>query len=88
MNDDGLSKSDIVVKLLSFGVNGMNVFQVKFTSFHCFCFHSLLFLRFEVFCCCWILYLSFVNFFDSYITHYFFLYCGCHLMSLLVGSEK
>jgi hypothetical protein len=41
MNDDGLSKSDIVVKLLSFGVNGMNVFQVKFTSFHCFYFHSL-----------------------------------------------
>jgi hypothetical protein len=30
MNDGGLSKSDIVMKLSSFGTNGMNVFQVKF----------------------------------------------------------
>ncbi len=38
MNDNGLSKSDIAVKLLSFGVDGMIVFQVKFLVFIAFVF--------------------------------------------------
>jgi hypothetical protein len=38
MNDGGLSKSDIAMKLLSFAADGMNVFQVKFLVFIVFVF--------------------------------------------------
>jgi hypothetical protein len=38
MNDGGLSKFDITVKLLSFAADGMNVFQVKFLVFIVFVF--------------------------------------------------
>jgi len=33
MNDGDLFKFDIIVKLLSFGIDGMNVFQVRFLVF-------------------------------------------------------
>ncbi len=61
MNDGDLSKSDIAMKFLSFGVDGMNVFQVRFSIFTVFVFIG--------FCCCWILYLNFVWFFKFYTTH-------------------
>jgi hypothetical protein len=36
MNDGDLFKFDIIMKLLSFGIDGMNVFQVRFLVFTIF----------------------------------------------------
>ncbi len=50
MNDGDLFKFDIIMKLLSFGVDGMNNFQVRFLVFTILVFIGFV-LRFEGFCC-------------------------------------